>query len=153
MTKDVAGLAVQSTDLEAALVVTTRRKLTLSGNLPPNNILAYVESTGTRRRERSSAAKFSADERGRRREECVDVRRRGLDDFAEEDGDTGADSEGHATKAVNWQQVINVLEMEEWRKVRKKKKCKVARPNDKLVVGARRIYKRNTKNGEVEKHR
>ena len=32
-----------------------------------------------------------------------------------------------------------MLEMEEWRKIRKKK-CKVARPNDKLVVGARVIY-------------
>ena len=37
---------------------------------------------------------------------------------------------------------MNALEMEEWRKVQKKK-CKVARPNDKLVVEARVIYNRN----------
>ena len=32
--------------------------------------------------------------------------------------------------------------MEEWRKVRRKKKCKVARPNDKLVVGTKMLYKK-----------
>ena len=32
-----------------------------------------------------------------------------------------------------------------------KKKCKVARPNDKLVVGSRVVYKRKIKDGEVEK--
>ena len=37
---------------------------------------------------------------------------------------------------------MNALEMEEWWKVQRKKKCKVARPNDKLVVGARVIYNR-----------
>ena len=36
---------------------------------------------------------------------------------------------------------MNALEMEEWRKVRKKK-GKVARPNDKLMVRARVIYNR-----------
>ena len=36
---------------------------------------------------------------------------------------------------------MNALEMEEWRKVWKKK-CKVARPNDKLMVGTRVIYNR-----------
>ena len=34
---------------------------------------------------------------------------------------------------------MNALEMKQWRKVWKKK-CKVARPNDKLVVGARGIH-------------
>ena len=76
------------------MVVPARRKLSISGNLPPNNIITHVESTGARRRERSSAAKFSADERERRREECVYVRQRGRDDLAEECGDTGTDSEG-----------------------------------------------------------
>ena len=47
---------------------------------------------------------------------------------------------------------MNALEMKDWRKLRRKKKYKVARPNDKLVVEARRIYKRNTKDGEVEKY-
>ena len=47
---------------------------------------------------------------------------------------------------------MNVLEMEEWRKIRRKKKCRVAQPNDKLVVGARIIYKRKMKDGEVEKY-
>ena len=36
---------------------------------------------------------------------------------------------------------MNALEMKEWRRVWKKK-CKVARPHDKLVVGARVIYNR-----------
>ena len=42
-------------------VVPTPWKLLISGNLPPNNVNAHVESTGARRRERRSAAKFSAD--------------------------------------------------------------------------------------------
>ena len=66
------------------------------------------------------------------------MRRRGHDDFSAEGGATGADSGGHITGAVNWQQARNALEMEEWRKVRKKK-CKVVRLNHKLVVGARVI--------------
>ena len=60
-TNDVAGLAAGSTDLEGP-IVPARRKLTISANLPPNNVIAHVESTGARRRERSSAAKFSGDE-------------------------------------------------------------------------------------------
>ena len=80
------------------------------------------------------------------------MRRRGLDDFAEEGEDIGADSEGHVTGAVNREQAMNALEMEEWRQVRRKKKCKVVRPNDKLVVWARVIYKRNMRDGEVEKY-
>ena len=48
---------------------------------------------------------------------------------------------------------MNALEMGEWRKVRRKKKYKVARPNDKLVVAARVIYKRKMKDGEVKKCR
>ena len=92
------------------------------------------------------------DERGRQRRECVDVRRRGHDVFSEESGATGPDSEGHVTGAVNRQKTMNALEMEEWRKVRRKK-WKVARPNDKLVVRATMIYKRNIKDGEVENYR
>ena len=80
------------------------------------------------------------------------MRRRGLDDFAEKGGGIGADGEGHVIGAVNWQQAMNALEMEEWRKVRRKKKCSVARPNDKFVVGARVIRKRKVKDGEVEKY-
>ena len=47
-----------------------------------------------------------------------------------------------------------MLEMEEWRKVRRKNTWKVARPNDKLVVGARVIYNRKIldKDGEVEEY-
>ena len=111
-TKNVAGLEAGSTDLKG-LAVPARRKLTISRNLPPHNVNGHEESTGARRRERSSAAKFSADERGRRREECVDMRRRGLNDFAEEGGDTGADSEGRVTRAVNRQQAINAQQMGE----------------------------------------
>ena len=60
----------------------------------------------------------------------------GHDVLSEESGATGPDSEGHVTGAVNRQKMMNALEMEEWRKVRRKK-WKVARPNDKLVVRAR----------------
>ena len=154
-TKDVAGLAVGSTDLEG-LIVPARRKLTMSGNLPPNTIITRVESTGDRRQGRTSTAKYSADNRRFRRErrqgEYFDMRRRGLDDFAEKGGGIGADSEGHVIGVVNWQQAMNALEMEERRKVRRKKKCRVARPNDKLVVGARVICKRKVKDGEVENY-
>ena len=69
------------------------------------------------------------------------MRRRGHDDVLEGGGATRADSEEHVTGAVNQQQTMNALEMKEWRKFRKKK-CKVARLNDKLVVGARVIYNR-----------
>ena len=37
-------------------------------------------------------------------------------------GATRADSEGHATGVVNRENAMNALEMEEWRKVRRKKK-------------------------------
>ena len=152
-TKDVAGLAGGSTDLEGP-VVPARLKLTISGNLPPNNVIACVESTGARRRLQSSVAKYSSNDQKRqqqkRRGEYVDVRRRGLEDFVEEGGSTGADSEGHVTGAVNGQQAMNALEMVEWRNVWRKKKCKLTRPNGKLVVRARMIYKRCIKDGEVE---
>ena len=140
-TKYVAGFAVGSTNLEGT-VVPTRRKLTIGGNLPPNIVLVHMETTGARRRGRSSTAKFSADERGRRRKECVDVRWRGHDKFAEEGGDIGFDREGRVTGAVDRKQAMNTLGMEEWRKVRENNKWKVARPNDKLAVGAKVICNR-----------
>ena len=65
-------------------------------------------------------------------------------------GDTKADSERHAIRAVNRQHTMNAQEIGKWRKVRTKKKIKVARPNVKLVVGARVAYKINIKDGEVE---
>ena len=149
-TNYVAGLAAGSTDLEGP-VVPTRRKITISGNLPPNTVIAHVELAGARRHG-SSAAKVSTDERGKRRGECVDVRRRGNDGFAEEGGETGAHSEENVAGEVNWQKTMNALEVEEWRKVRRKKKCKVTRPNDKFMVGAGGGYKRNVKGGEVKKY-
>ena len=48
---------------------------------------------------------------------------------------------------------MNALEMEEWRKVWKNNKCKMARPSGELVVGAKVIYKRKLKNGEVKKYK
>ena len=137
-TKNVAGLTEGTTDFEG-LVVPARQKLTISSNLPPNNVKAHVESAGARRRRRSSTAKFSDDERGRRRRERVGVRRRGHGDFSEEGGATENDNNGHVPGTVDRQQAMNALEMEEWRKVRKKK-YKLARPNGKLVIGARVIY-------------
>ena len=78
--KYVAGLAEGPTDLDGP-VIPALRKLTIGGNFPPNNINAPMESAGAHTRGRSSTAKFSADERGRQRRDCVDVRRRGHDDF------------------------------------------------------------------------
>ena len=150
-TKYAARLAEGPTDLEGP-VVPASRKRTIGGNLPPNNLKAHVEPAGARRRGRKSTAKFSADERGRQRGECADVRRRGHDVLSEESGATGPDSEGHVTGAVNRQKTMNALEMEKWRKVRRKK-WKVARPNDKIVVRSRMIYKTKMKDGEVEKYR
>ena len=79
--------------------------------------------------------------------------RRGRDDFSEEDGATGVDSKKNVTGAVNWHKAMNALEMAGWTKVRRNKKSKVARPNDKPVVGARMIYKRNMKSGEIDRYR
>ena len=150
-TKYAAGLAEGPTDLEGP-VVPASRKRTIGGNLPPNNLKAHVEPAGARRRGRRSTAKFSADERGRQRGECVDVRRWGHGVLSEESGATGPDSEEHVTGAVNRQKTMNALEMEESRKVRRNK-WKVARLNDELVVRARMIYKIKMKDGEVEKYR
>ena len=94
-------------------IVPTRRKIAISSDIPPNNVKTHVESAGARRRGKSSTAKFSADRRGRRRQECVDMRRQGHDDFPGEGGATGADSERHVTGAVNRQQAMNALEMKE----------------------------------------
>ena len=107
-TNDVAGLAAGSTDLKGP-VIPAPQKLTISGNLPPNNVNMPAESPGARRREKSSAAKCSADERGRWRGECVDVRRRGHDDVSEEGGETRADREGHATGEGNREETMNSL--------------------------------------------
>ena len=79
----------------------------------------YVESTGARRRERGGAAIISVDKRGKRREEYVVVRRRELDGFAEKEGVTGADSEGHVPGAGNRQTAVNALEIENWGKLRR----------------------------------
>ena len=57
-----------------------------------------------------------------------------------------------STRTVNRQQAMDSLEIEEWRKARRKKKYKMARPNDKLVVGARMLHKGNMReDDEVEK--
>ena len=59
-----------------------------------------------------------------------------------------------STATVNRQQAMDSLEMEEWRKGRRKKKCKMASPNDKLVVEARIFHKRNVReDGEVKKYK
>ena len=150
-TKYAAELAEGPTDLEGP-VVPASRKRTIGGNLPPNNLKAHVKPAGARRRGKRGTAKLSADERGRQRGECVDVRRRRHDVLSEESGATGPDSEGHAIGVVNRQKTMNALEMEEWRKVRRKK-WKVARPNGKLVVRSRMFYKTKMKDSEVEKYR
>ena len=67
------------------------------------------------------------------------MRRRWHDEFSEEGGATRAVSERHVTGVVNRKKAMNAPKMEEWRKVGRKKKCKVARPDDKLVVGARGV--------------
>ena len=45
------------------------------------------------------------------------------------------------------------LDMEDWKEIRRNNKCKVAPSNDKLVVAARVIHKRNIKGDKVEKYR
>ena len=49
------------------------------------------------------------------------MRWRGHDAFSEESEATGADSEERVTGAVNRQQAMNALEMEEWRKFGERK--------------------------------
>ena len=46
------------------LAILALRKLIVSGNLPPNNVISHMESTGAHRCGRSSNAKVSADEAG-----------------------------------------------------------------------------------------
>ena len=167
---DVAGLPEGLTNLEGP-VVAARRKFTISGDLPPNNVIAHVQPTGARRRGRSCTAKFSADKRGRRQRECVDVRRQGHDGFSWRGGATGPDSEGHVTGAVSRQKAMNAQDGK-WRKVRSARWRKaeevemhgmdencvykqVARLKDKLVVGTttKMLYKRKMKDGAVQKYR
>ena len=82
------------------------------------------------------------------------MQRRGLDSVANEGGDTESDNGGHVTGTVNRQQTMNSPDMEEWRKARRIKKCKMARPSEKLVIGARRLYKQNMReDGEVERYK
>ena len=65
-TKYIAGLVTGSTDLEGP-VGPARQKVTTSESLLLHNVNAHLGSTDARRRKMSSPAKFSADERGRRR--------------------------------------------------------------------------------------
>ena len=65
-TKEEARPSAGSTDVRGP-VAPPLRKLTSSSNLPPNNIIAHVESTGENRSGRSSVAKFAADNQRRRR--------------------------------------------------------------------------------------
>ena len=98
--KDAAGY----TELEG-LVVPARQKLNISsGTLPQNNVKAHVESANARRRGRNITTKFSSDERGRLRRECVDVQRRCRDEFLEEGGANGADSEDHTEQYTSSRQ-------------------------------------------------
>ena len=64
-TQDEAGPAAGSTDLGGS-VVPKLRKLTMSGNILPNNVIAYVDLMGARKCGRSSATKFSAEDQERR---------------------------------------------------------------------------------------
>ena len=94
---NAGGAVGGSMDLEGP-VVPALQMLIISGNLPPNNATAHVESTGARRRGKSSAANVSAidqqNRRGSQRRERVGMRRRGLDDFAGK-GEIGVDNGGH----------------------------------------------------------
>ena len=86
--------------------------------------------------------------------ECVGGRRLGIDRFINEGGGTGVDSGGHATGTEYRQQSRDSLEKETGRKARRKWKCKVVTPNDKLVAGTKMLYKRNIKqDGEVKKYK
>ena len=130
-------------------VVPALRKLTIS------RIFHQILSSRTWRRRlvrasmEGAAPQFFCRRSKKTTGECGGMLRRGLDGVAGEGGDTGADSQGHITGTVNRRQAMNSLEMEEWRKARRKKTCKMVRPNDRLVVGARMLYKRE--DGDIEK--
>ena len=62
------------------------RSSSSAARLRQKNVKAHVESVTARRRGRSSTAKFSSAEGGRRLRECVDVPRLGHNDFAEAQG-------------------------------------------------------------------
>ena len=62
-TKGIARLAIGSTYLGGP-VVPARRKLTISGIFPPNNVIAHVESTGARRREGAAPSFLPTNEEG-----------------------------------------------------------------------------------------
>ena len=94
--QDVAGLAAGSTHSEG-LVVPARRKLTMGRNLPQNKF------SRTWNRRVHAGVKGSAPQ---------------IFLLTNEEGDEKSVS--------NRKQAINALEIEEWRKVRRKKKCKVA---------------------------
>ena len=113
-------------------------KLIISGKFPLCNAVVHVEpTTGARRCGRSSAAKYSGDDQRRRREDGVGVRRWGFDGVAGEGGDAGDDTEGHVTGTVSRQQAMNSLEMEEWRKARRKWNFMATRPNTSSWLGPR----------------
>ena len=75
----------------------------------------------------------------------------GLVGFAGKDGDTEVDCEEHIIGTKNWQQSMDSPEMERWRKARRKRKCKVVRLKDKLVVGTTMLYRNIEQDGKVEK--
>ena len=100
-----------------------------------------MESTGARRREGAAPQSFLPTNEEGDDESVSMCDGGGTMIFSEEGGAAGTDSEGHVTGAINRQQAMNALKMEEWRKFRKKK-CKVIRPNDKLVIGSRVIHNR-----------
>ena len=82
------------------------------------------------------------------------MRRRGLDRFTSENGDTGTDTREDVTGTVSRQQAMDLMDIEKWRKARRKTKCKMARPNYKLVVGTKKLYEKKIKqDGEVEKYK
>ena len=113
---DEAARTAGLTDLKGP-VVPVLWKLTISGNLPPNSVIAHVKSTSASRCGRSSVAKSSADDRrrrrGRRRGECGDAEQRRPDGFSDKGGDIGANSGRHVTETENRQQSMDLLEMKE----------------------------------------
>ena len=132
--KDEAGSTAGSTDLGGP-VLPARLKLAISGNLPPNNVIAHVESTGAHRCGRSSVFLPTAKEAD---EEsalvCYGGGSMGLQVKVEALEPTARDmSSEQKSGSRRWIR----QRRKSGGKLGEKKKCTVDRPIYKLVVGTK----------------
>ena len=92
--------------------------------------------------------------RGKRRRECVGMRRRGPDGYAGDAGYTGTEKSAAAMESQEWDEWRKAEETEMLGMVENCVYKQVARPKDKLVVGTKMLYKRKIgQDGKVEKYK